>query len=59
MTDPPFAYSLAPAERGWSWSVYDEDGETVATGLDLSQSDAQAAVEATIRRVSWRYAPSA
>ncbi|MBP6545282.1 MAG: hypothetical protein KA220_01085 [Phenylobacterium sp.] len=59
MTDQPFAYSLAHAERGWSWSVYDEDGETVATGLDLSQSDAQAAVEATIRRVSWRSAPGA
>ncbi|WP_310540652.1 hypothetical protein [Phenylobacterium sp.] len=52
MTDQPFAYSLAHAELGWSWSVYDLDGETVATGLDRSQSDAQAAVEDTIRRAA-------
>lgn len=57
MTDQPFAYSLAHAERGWSWSVYDEDGETVATGLDLSQSDAQAAVEDTIRRAASEMRP--
>ncbi|HQT52452.1 MAG: hypothetical protein Q8N10_04220 [Phenylobacterium sp.] len=52
MTDQPFAYSLAHAELGWSWSVYDLDGETVATGLDRSQSGAQAAVEDTIRRAA-------
>ncbi|WP_421934053.1 hypothetical protein [Phenylobacterium sp.] len=57
MTDQPYAYSLAHAERGWSWSVYDEDGETVATGLDLSQSDAQAAVEDTIRRAASEMRP--
>ncbi|MDO8380456.1 hypothetical protein [Phenylobacterium sp.] len=57
MTDQPFAYSLAHAERGWSWSVYDEDGETVATGLDLSQSEAQAAVEDTIRRAASEMRP--
>jgi len=57
MTDQPFAYSLAHAERGWSWSVYDEDGETVASGLDLSQSDAQAAVEDTIRRAASEMRP--
>ncbi|WP_156378274.1 MULTISPECIES: hypothetical protein [unclassified Phenylobacterium] len=49
MTDLPFAYSLAHAERGWAWRIFDEDGETVAQGLDLSQSDAQASVESAIR----------
>jgi hypothetical protein len=48
MTDFPFAYSLAHAESGWSWRIFDE-GETVAQGLDLSQSAAQAAVESAIR----------
>ena len=49
MTDLPFAYSLAHAECGWAWRIFDEDGETVAQGLDLSQSDAQASVESAIR----------
>jgi hypothetical protein len=52
LTDQPYAYSLAHAESGWAWSIYDVDGETVASGLDPSQSDAQAAVEATLRRVA-------
>ena len=30
MTDFPFAYSLAHAECGWAWRIFDEDGETVA-----------------------------
>lgn len=49
MTDSPFAYSLAHAESGWAWRIFDEDGETVAQGLDLSQSAAQASVETAIR----------
>lgn len=49
MTDFPFAYSLAHAETGWTWRIFDEEGETVAQGLDLSQSAAQAAVESAIR----------
>jgi hypothetical protein len=52
MPEAPFAYSMVHVESGWSWSVLDEDGETVASGQDLSQSRAQAAVEAEIRRVS-------
>ena len=40
-----FAYSLSQREDGWSWSVYDEDGETVARGADASRSAAQAAVD--------------
>jgi hypothetical protein len=40
-----FAYSLSQREDGWSWSVYDEDGETVARGADPSRSAAQAAVD--------------
>lgn len=49
MTESPFAYALAHAECGWAWRIFDEDGETVAQGLDLSQSDAQASVETAIR----------
>jgi hypothetical protein len=39
-----FAYSLSQREDGWTWSVYDEDGITVARGADLTQAAAQAAV---------------
>lgn len=52
MTDMPFAYSMSHIENGWSWRIYDEEGETVASGCDISQSGAQAAVEATIMRVA-------
>lgn len=40
-----FAYSLSQVETGWSWSVYDEDGETVAKGADASRDVAQAAID--------------
>jgi hypothetical protein len=49
MTDSPFAYSLAHAEAGWAWSIFDEEGETVAQGVGFSQSDAQDSVETAIR----------
>jgi len=52
MPDQPFAYCLNHEERGWTWRVYDQDGETVAAGAHASQSDAQAAVEATIREAA-------
>jgi hypothetical protein len=42
------AYSLSQAETGWLWSVYDEDGETVARGLDSSRAAAQAAIDAML-----------
>lgn len=45
-----FAYSLSQREDGWSWSVYDEDGVTVADGAHESRADAQAAVERMLRR---------
>ena len=35
LTDSPFAYSLAHAESGWAWRIFDEDGETIAQGVDL------------------------
>lgn len=45
-----FAYSLSEVvEEGWRWSVYDEDGVTVAGGADVSRDGAQAAVEMTLR----------
>lgn len=40
-----FAYSLSQVESGWLWSVYDEDGVTVAGGSHASRDAAQAAVE--------------
>jgi len=52
VTDTPFAYSLSHVEAGWTWRIYDEEGETVASGSSVSQSGAKAAVEATIRRVA-------
>jgi hypothetical protein len=47
--DSPFAYSLSQVEEGWRWSVYDEDGVTVAGGAHASRDAAQAAVESTLR----------
>lgn len=47
---PSFAYSLSQVEEGWRWSVYDEDGVTVARGADASRDRAQAAVDMTLRR---------
>lgn len=44
-----FAYSLSQVEEGWRWSVYDQDGVTVARGADASRDRAQAAVELTLR----------
>jgi hypothetical protein len=43
------AYSLSQVEEGWRWSVYDEDGVTVADGADSTRDAAQAAVESTLR----------
>ena len=48
MPQPAFAYSLSQMETGWRWSVYDEDGVTVAGGADVSRDQAQAAVEALL-----------
>lgn len=45
-----FAYSLSQSETGWRWSVYDEDGETVARGAASSRAGAQAAVENMLKR---------
>ena len=45
-----FAYSLSHDDDVWRWSVYDEDGVTVANGVHATQAAAQAAVEQTLRR---------
>jgi len=45
----PFAYSLSQIEEGWRWSVYDEDGVTVAGGAHPDRDAAVAAVESTLR----------
>ena len=47
--ESPFAYSLSQVEEGWRWSVYDEDGVTVADGAHRSRDAAEAAVELTLR----------
>jgi hypothetical protein len=52
MPESAFAYTLSHEERGWTWEVYDLDGETVAMGAHASQSDAQAAAEASIREAT-------
>jgi hypothetical protein len=50
MPNPPsFAYSLCQVEEGWRWSVYDEDGVTVARGSDVCRDRAQAAVQHALR----------
>ena len=43
------AYSLSHDEDVWRWSVYDEDGVTVADGADVTQDAAMAAVHSTFR----------
>ena len=49
MPEASLAYSLSQVEEGWRWSVYDEDGVTVADGSHPSRDAAQAAVESTLR----------
>lgn len=44
-----FAYSLSHDEDVWRWSVYDEDGVTVADGVHATQAAAQAAVDQMLR----------
>jgi hypothetical protein len=45
-----FAYSLSHVDDAWRWSVYDEDGVTVADGTHPTQAAAQAAVEQLLQR---------
>ena len=51
---PCFAYSLCQEYDGWRWSVYDQDGVTVAGGADATRAAAQAAVELTLRQAESR-----
>ncbi|MDO8408547.1 MAG: hypothetical protein Q7S93_00565 [Phenylobacterium sp.] len=53
MSEPLFAYSLSQDMSGWAWSVYDEAGEIVASGLDACQETAKAAVDRAMRHVAW------
>jgi hypothetical protein len=51
MQDPPaLAYSLQQSDEAWIWSVYDEEGVTVAGGADRSRAAAEAAVRRTLLR---------
>lgn len=54
MEQAVFAYSLREEERGWSWRVYDRDGEIVAAGEALSKALAQGAVQTAYVRKSDR-----
>ncbi|HSV04626.1 MAG TPA: hypothetical protein VLI41_15630 [Phenylobacterium sp.] len=45
-----FAYSLSQQQEGWAWSIYDENGATVACGAHRSRADAEAAVDRALRR---------
>jgi hypothetical protein len=45
---PRLAYTLSQAEAGWTWQVYDENGETVASGADFDRQSALAAVNAEL-----------
>jgi hypothetical protein len=49
MSEQALAYSLSQVEEGWRWSVYDEDGETVADGAHPDREAAEAAVVLTLR----------
>jgi hypothetical protein len=49
MRELNLAYSLSHDEDVWRWSVYDEDGVTVADGSHPTQAQAQRAVEITLR----------
>lgn len=44
-----FAYTLSQVENGWLWSVFDEDGVTVAGGAHANRAQAQAEVERLLR----------
>ena len=43
------AYSLSQDEDVWRWSVYDEDGVTVADGSHETQAAAMAAVQSMLQ----------
>jgi hypothetical protein len=45
---PQFAFTLSQVERGWTWKIYDECGETVASGADADRQAAMAAVNAQL-----------
>ncbi len=53
MSEPLFAYSMSQDAMGWAWSVYDEAGEIVASGLDVCQDTAKAAVDRAMRHFAW------
>lgn len=50
------AYSLSQFENGWQWSVYDEDGVTVADGARQTQAAAMAEVHTALESAGAEYA---
>jgi hypothetical protein len=46
--DRTLAYSLSREADAWRWSVYDEDGVTVAHGVGRSLEAAQSAVNRVV-----------
>ncbi len=49
MSVSSLAYSLSQIDEGWRWSVYDQDGVTVADGANADRDAAEAAVDDTLR----------
>ena len=40
------AYAIDPADDGWRWRVFDDEGELVAGGVEPSQAEAESAAVA-------------
>jgi hypothetical protein len=50
--DSLLSYSLWRHGRGWSWGVYDDDGEPVAAGAADSRTDAEKAISEVYRNIA-------
>lgn len=48
MPDQALSYALSRTDGGWSWSVLDWNGETVAEGLATARSEADGAIQAVL-----------
>ena len=58
MQASPFAYSMAQADTGWTWRLWDVDGEVVAAGHAPDQSSAEQRVAEAYERSCTRFEAS-